>query len=84
MTDRDRYAPGPASGEPVRKDGEKWTLILVGDSRHARFGSTDLGANWLWAIAAKQIGVHRGSGGLKGGRFSSRRRRGATLRGFQE
>jgi hypothetical protein len=29
MTDRKQYAPGPASGAQARKDGEKWTLILV-------------------------------------------------------
>jgi len=29
MTDREPYAPGPASGAQVRKDGEKWTLLLV-------------------------------------------------------
>jgi hypothetical protein len=35
MTDRDQYTPGPASGAEVRKDGEKWTLILVRELRHA-------------------------------------------------
>ena len=35
MTDRDQYTPGPASGAEVRKDGEKWTLILVRDLRHS-------------------------------------------------
>src|SRR5580693_6322569 len=35
MTDRKQYAPGPASGAQVRKDGEKWTLILVRELRHA-------------------------------------------------
>jgi uncharacterized protein YndB with AHSA1/START domain len=35
MTDRDRYAAGPATGAQVRKDGEKWTLILVRDLRHS-------------------------------------------------
>ena len=29
------YTPGPASGAEVRKDGEKWTLILVRELRHA-------------------------------------------------
>ena len=29
MTDREQYTPGPASGAQVRKDGEKWTLILA-------------------------------------------------------
>jgi uncharacterized protein YndB with AHSA1/START domain len=35
MTDREQYAPGPASVAQVRKDGEKWTLILVRELRHA-------------------------------------------------
>jgi uncharacterized protein YndB with AHSA1/START domain len=35
MTDRDRYIPGPASGAEVRKEGEKWTLILVRELRHS-------------------------------------------------
>src|SRR5882724_7224511 len=35
MTDCERYTPGPASGAQVRKDGEKWTLILVRELRHA-------------------------------------------------
>src|SRR5436305_4167368 len=34
MTDRERYTPGPASGAEVRKEGEKWTLILVRELRH--------------------------------------------------
>ena len=35
MSNREQYAPGPASGARVRKDGEKWTLILVRELRHA-------------------------------------------------
>ena len=35
MTDREPYAPGPASGAQIRKDGEKWTLILVRELRHS-------------------------------------------------
>ena len=35
MTDRERYTPGPASGAQVRKDGAKWTLILVRELRHS-------------------------------------------------
>ena len=35
MTDREHYIPGPASGAEVRKDGEKWTLILVRHLRHS-------------------------------------------------
>ncbi len=35
MTSRDQYTPGPASGAQVRKDGEKWTLILVRELRHS-------------------------------------------------
>jgi uncharacterized protein YndB with AHSA1/START domain len=34
MTDREQYTPGPASGAQVRKEGEKWTLILVRELRH--------------------------------------------------
>ena len=34
MADREQYAPGPAGGAQVRKDGEKWTLILVRELRH--------------------------------------------------
>jgi uncharacterized protein YndB with AHSA1/START domain len=34
MTEGAQYAPGPASGAQVRKDGEKWTLILVRELRH--------------------------------------------------
>src|ERR1043165_3862722 len=35
MTDRQQYTPGPASGAQIRKDGEKWTLILVRQLRHS-------------------------------------------------
>jgi hypothetical protein len=35
MGDRELYAPGPASGAQIRKDGEKWTLILVRELRHS-------------------------------------------------
>jgi uncharacterized protein YndB with AHSA1/START domain len=35
MTNREQYAPGPAGGAEVRKDGEKWTLILVRELRHS-------------------------------------------------
>jgi len=31
---REQYAPGPPSGADVRKDGEKWTLVLVRELRH--------------------------------------------------
>ena len=34
MTNRGQYAPGPASGAQIRKDGEKWTLILVRELCH--------------------------------------------------
>ena len=34
MTDREPYSPGPASGAEVRKQGEKWTLILVRELSH--------------------------------------------------
>ena len=35
MADGEQYSPGPASGAQVRKDGEKWTLILVRELRHS-------------------------------------------------
>src|SRR5215469_13030164 len=35
MTDRDQYTTGPAFGAQIRKDGEKWTLILVRELRHS-------------------------------------------------
>jgi uncharacterized protein YndB with AHSA1/START domain len=35
MTDREHYAPGPARGAHVEKDGETWTLVLERDLRHA-------------------------------------------------
>jgi hypothetical protein len=36
VTDREQYTPASASGAQVRKDGEKWTLILVRELRHSR------------------------------------------------
>lgn len=35
MTDRDQYAPGPASGAQVRKDGETWTVVPVRELPHS-------------------------------------------------
>jgi uncharacterized protein YndB with AHSA1/START domain len=35
MTDRVQFAPGSAYGAQLRKDGERWTLILVRELRHA-------------------------------------------------
>ncbi len=35
MTDCEQYTPGPASGAQVRKNGEKWTLILIRELRHS-------------------------------------------------
>lgn len=35
MSDSVQYAPGPASGARVQKDGERWTLILVRELRHS-------------------------------------------------
>jgi hypothetical protein len=34
MNYREQYTPGPASAE-VRKEGDKWTIILVRDLRHS-------------------------------------------------
>jgi uncharacterized protein YndB with AHSA1/START domain len=33
-TRREQYAPGPAAGAQIQKDGEKWTLVLVRELRH--------------------------------------------------
>lgn len=35
MSENVQYAPGPASGARVHKDGERWTLIVVRDLRHS-------------------------------------------------
>ena len=35
MTYREPYAPGPAAGAHVQKDGEKWTLVLARELRHS-------------------------------------------------
>jgi uncharacterized protein YndB with AHSA1/START domain len=35
MIAREQYSPGPARGAQVRKDGEKWTLVLVRELRHS-------------------------------------------------
>ena len=34
MSSRESYKPGPATGAEIRKDGDKWTLILVRELRH--------------------------------------------------
>ena len=34
MTDREQYTPGPAGAARVRKDGDKWTLVLVRELHH--------------------------------------------------
>jgi uncharacterized protein YndB with AHSA1/START domain len=34
MSKREQYSPGAASGAEIRKDGEKWTLVLVRDLPH--------------------------------------------------
>ncbi|KQR78494.1 polyketide cyclase [Burkholderia sp. Leaf177] len=35
MSNRDEYRPGPAAGAEIQKDGEKWTLVLTRELRHA-------------------------------------------------
>ncbi len=35
MINREPYTPGPARGAQVRKEGERWTLILTRDLRHS-------------------------------------------------
>jgi len=34
MNSRDQYVPGAAAGAEVRKDGDRWTLMLVRELRH--------------------------------------------------
>ncbi|HEX7977332.1 MAG TPA: SRPBCC domain-containing protein [Gemmatimonadaceae bacterium] len=34
MSRRQEYAPGPASGATIDKDGDKWTLVLVRELKH--------------------------------------------------
>jgi uncharacterized protein YndB with AHSA1/START domain len=34
MSSREEYAPGPAAGAKVEKEGEKWTLVLTRQLRH--------------------------------------------------
>jgi len=34
MITRENYAPGPATGAQVKKDGDRWTLVLVRELRH--------------------------------------------------
>lgn len=34
MSTREKYAPGPATGAKVSKDGDTWTLVLVRELRH--------------------------------------------------
>jgi len=35
VTTREQYAPGPARGANVEKNGETWTLVLVRELRHS-------------------------------------------------
>src|SRR3974390_596682 len=35
MTDGEQCVPGPAHGAQVRKEGDRWTLILVRELRHS-------------------------------------------------
>jgi uncharacterized protein YndB with AHSA1/START domain len=35
MINGEQYIPGPARGAQIRKEGEKWTLILVRELRHS-------------------------------------------------
>jgi uncharacterized protein YndB with AHSA1/START domain len=34
MSSREQYSPGAAAGAEVRKDGDRWTLVLVRELRH--------------------------------------------------
>jgi uncharacterized protein YndB with AHSA1/START domain len=53
MSNAEPYAPGAATGAEVRKDGDKWTLVLVRDLAHppARVWEalTEPAHLWEWA-----------------------------------
>jgi uncharacterized protein YndB with AHSA1/START domain len=34
MSNREQYEPGPAAGAEIKKDGDKWTLVLVRELAH--------------------------------------------------
>ena len=34
MSGRESYKPGPAAGAEIRKDGDKWNLIVTQELRH--------------------------------------------------
>ncbi len=34
MSSREQYTPGPAAGAEIRKDGSRWTLVVVRDLAH--------------------------------------------------
>jgi uncharacterized protein YndB with AHSA1/START domain len=34
MSSREKYSPGAAAGAEVRKEGDKWTLVLIRELRH--------------------------------------------------
>src|SRR5215475_4072867 len=34
MSNRNQYAPGPAVGAKIHKEGDAWTLVLVRELRH--------------------------------------------------
>ncbi|HEY2404425.1 MAG TPA: SRPBCC family protein [Polyangiaceae bacterium] len=34
MSSHEQYAPGPAAGAEIQKDGDQWTLVLIRELRH--------------------------------------------------
>jgi hypothetical protein len=44
MSGRQPYTPGCATGAEARKDGEKWTLVLVRDLPHPPATLSTVGA----------------------------------------
>ena len=79
MSNREKYAPGPAAGAEVQKDGEKWTLVLVRELRHPPAkvwqALTDPAQLSEWAPfdADRNLG-RRGAGEAHDGRERRRRR----------
>ena len=53
MTLRAEYTPGPASGAKIKKDGEKWTLVLVRELR----------AEWLLHLLDGRVPIRARGGG---------------------
>ena len=66
MIDREVYAPGPAGGAEVRKEGEKWTLILVRETAASEgegLGGAD-GSGAVAGVGSIRCGPESGGNGI--------------------